>query len=150
MRSRKLRIAWSMFWGLVCALLVVLWAQSYSRQSFWFGDDAEGGFLVLSTLRGDVEVRCSLPPPSVVGIKWRRDYGRMVSDDGAERTIAPLRFYREPEVFEVAADCWLMVTASCGAAASPWIRWSNPFSLRTLLIATTLVAVVLGLAVVMR
>ena len=32
-------------------------------------------------------------------------------------------------------------------AAAPWIRWSRRFSLRTLLIATTLVAVVLGLIV---
>ena len=29
----------------------------------------------------------------------------------------------------------------------PWIRWSRRFTLRTLLIATTLVAVVLGLIV---
>jgi hypothetical protein len=32
-------------------------------------------------------------------------------------------------------------------AAVPWIRWSKRFRLRTLLIATTLVAVVLGLIV---
>ena len=39
-----------------------------------------------------------------------------------------------------------IVTVSIGAAA-PWIRWCKRFSLRTLLIATTVVAVVLGLAV---
>ena len=32
-------------------------------------------------------------------------------------------------------------------AAAPWIRWSKRFSVRTLLIATTLVAVLLGLVV---
>jgi hypothetical protein len=32
-------------------------------------------------------------------------------------------------------------------ATAPWIRWSSRFSLRTLLIATTLVALVLGLIV---
>src|SRR5262245_41449478 len=29
MRYRKLRIAWSVFWGLVCLLLSVLWVRSY-------------------------------------------------------------------------------------------------------------------------
>src|SRR5689334_9944534 len=30
MRFRKLRIAWSVFWGVACVLLVVLWVRSYS------------------------------------------------------------------------------------------------------------------------
>src|SRR5689334_14707894 len=29
MRFRKLRIAWSVFWGLACVLLTVLWLRSY-------------------------------------------------------------------------------------------------------------------------
>src|SRR6476619_2972176 len=29
MRFRKLRIAWSVFWGLACVLLIVLWVRSY-------------------------------------------------------------------------------------------------------------------------
>src|SRR4051812_41646326 len=29
MRFRTLRIAWSVFWGLACVLLVVLWVRSY-------------------------------------------------------------------------------------------------------------------------
>ncbi len=29
MRFRKLRIAWSVFWGLAAVLLVVLWVRSY-------------------------------------------------------------------------------------------------------------------------
>src|SRR4051794_19852377 len=35
MRFRKLRIAWSVFWGLACVLLVVLWVRSY-----WWEDEA--------------------------------------------------------------------------------------------------------------
>src|SRR4051794_39162743 len=31
MRLRKLRIAWSVFWGLACVLLIVLWVRSYFR-----------------------------------------------------------------------------------------------------------------------
>src|SRR6476659_8348295 len=29
MRFRKLRIAWSVFWGIVCLLLIALWVRSY-------------------------------------------------------------------------------------------------------------------------
>jgi hypothetical protein len=41
----------------------------------------------------------------------------------------------------------LPIMLFAGLAVSPWIHWSRHFSLRTLLIATTLVAVVLGLIV---
>ena len=34
MRFRKLRIAWSVVWGLACVLLIALWVRSY-----WYWDD---------------------------------------------------------------------------------------------------------------
>src|SRR5690349_20538275 len=37
MKYRKLRITWSVMWGLVCALLIVFWVRSY-----WRFDTAEG------------------------------------------------------------------------------------------------------------
>ena len=42
---------------------------------------------------------------------------------------------------------WLLVSLITFGVAVPWIPWSRRFSLRTLLIATTLIAVVLGVAV---
>src|SRR6185295_19427494 len=36
MRFRKLRIAWSVFWGAACVLLIVLWVRSY----WWFDEAA--------------------------------------------------------------------------------------------------------------
>ena len=41
---------------------------------------------------------------------------------------------------------WVLGLPIAGMAIAPWRSWSGRFSLRTLLIATTLVAVVLGLA----
>jgi hypothetical protein len=46
------------------------------------------------------------------------------------------------------APYWFPVLISGVLAAVPWIRWR--FSLRTLLIATTIIAVVLGLIVWLR
>jgi hypothetical protein len=42
---------------------------------------------------------------------------------------------------------WIPTVILGSIAAAPWLPWSNRFSLRTLLIATTLVAVVLGVIV---
>ena len=42
---------------------------------------------------------------------------------------------------------WFLLGIVATLAPVPWIHWSKRFSLRTLLIATTLVAVVLGLVV---
>jgi hypothetical protein len=33
MRFRKLRIAWSVGWGIICVLLIVLWVRSYENQA---------------------------------------------------------------------------------------------------------------------
>jgi hypothetical protein len=42
---------------------------------------------------------------------------------------------------------WFLLVIGGTCTAVPWIRWSSRFSLRTLLIATTLVAVLLGMFV---
>jgi hypothetical protein len=42
---------------------------------------------------------------------------------------------------------WIPALVLGALSAAPWIRWSSRFSLRTLLIATTLVAAALGLVV---
>jgi hypothetical protein len=45
---------------------------------------------------------------------------------------------------------WFLVLMSAAFAVIPWIGWKRRFSLRTLLIATTLVAVALGMILWMR
>ncbi len=45
---------------------------------------------------------------------------------------------------EIVVPHWFLVLLSAAFAAAPWIRWSNRFSLRALLIGTTIVAVLLG------
>src|SRR5689334_19264816 len=52
LRFRKLRIAWSVFWGLACVLLIVLWVRSY-----WCSDVFNGpGKFSMSTENGVIEV----------------------------------------------------------------------------------------------
>jgi hypothetical protein len=47
--------------------------------------------------------------------------------------------------FEVRVQKWMPVMFAATLGVAPWLRWSNSFYLRTLLIGITLVAVALGL-----
>src|SRR3954470_12360641 len=68
LRFRKLRIAWSVFWGLACVLLIVLWVRSYGWEDdlVWVQGSAPNVFAVQS-MNGRIELICQggdnvLPP----------------------------------------------------------------------------------------
>jgi hypothetical protein len=64
--------------------------------------------------------------------------------------ILGLGLYLSPtkDDFVLRLPYWILIVTTVAVATIPWIKWR--FSLRTLLIATTLVAVVLWLAVAFR
>jgi hypothetical protein len=137
MKFRNLRIAWSVFWGLACVLLVVLWVRSYWRVDYFtypFSSievESRLGILVISESIDN-------------GQNWTwqsesiSDLRKIGLRGGAEYLFA---FQIKPAVVPV----WFVLILLAALASLPWLRWR--FSLRTLLIATTLVAVVLGLVV---
>jgi hypothetical protein len=49
----------------------------------------------------------------------------------------------------IAAPFWMVVASGGTLAILPWAPWSKRFSLLTLLIATTLVAAILGVIVIL-
>jgi hypothetical protein len=143
MRFRKLRIAWSVVCGITCVLLIVLWVrsypQSYEGQAFgcWFASTRgviagcmiqipaptpSAGTNMMSVTIDTVEFK---PVPGIMGFSGR---------------YAPPNWY-----FQI--PYWCPVLLGGLFAVAPWIGWSTRFTTRTLLIATTLVAVVLGLIV---
>jgi hypothetical protein len=101
MKFRKLRTAWSVFWGSVCALSIAMWVLS-ARSPFLY-----------KTVQ-------PLPDGSI----------RMTEVTITTTSVFPI---------------WLPTLSTVLIAALPWLPWR--FSLRTLLIAMTLVAVALGLIV---
>jgi hypothetical protein len=151
MRYRKLRIAWSVAWGVVCALLVVLWVRSshhaesiyipvagsyefscyseYGSVQFDIIDYGTGEFALDSE---EIEPMGYVPPGQ--GFWW---YLGFAVDSWPGGSVVMLPY-------------WLICGVSVCIVIAPWIRLSNRFSLRTLLIATTLVAVMLGLIVWLR
>src|SRR5262245_49963380 len=78
MRFRKLRIAWSVFWGVACLLLIVLWVRSY-----WWNDllliQTKPGLVQIQSMRGrlnyieNVPSPTRMPLPSIFIHQWIRD-----------------------------------------------------------------------------
>jgi hypothetical protein len=147
MKYGKLRIAWSVAWGVVAVLLVVLWVRSYwwSDQYHLHGSRLVGGatnrgWLALHWL--DVSKRNSVQTGyhgySVELLRWKE----------VEKSIRQLYRYRivsTPEGFVLILPIWFAAAIIAIFAAAPWLPWR--YSLRTFLIATTLIVVGLGIVV---
>ena len=150
MRFRKLRIAWSVVCGIACVLLVVLWVRSYYRHDHCLGPDFGGSFSGIGSLQGKISVVRALRTP-LPNERWRFESEIIGDEDQWAATWSEydigLGFgvYNRPLAKALVIPHWFSILFSATLAAIPWIRVKRRFSLRTLLIATTLVAVVLGL-----
>jgi hypothetical protein len=145
---RLLRIAVSAVCLVVCGLLITLWVRSS-----YLGDTFE---LRTPFVQVTVNSARSLVGTGI-GFKTGHTYDRAIwwgtfpherignLDDFASRRF---RILAVRDGFIAQAPHWFLVLITIAFAVLSWIRWR--FSLRTLLLATTLVAVVLGLAVAMK
>ena len=140
MKYRKLRIAWSVGWGIVAVLLVALWVRSYWRAEF-IQSRSNAGSTTIGTDAGHLYLTKRYTPSPNGG--WTRGSNEPRHADprfiwttlgGATRITIP---------------SWPTVIVPIILIGVPWIPFKR-FSLRTLLIATTLVAVGLGLIVWLR
>jgi hypothetical protein len=145
MRFRKLRIAWSVAWGVVAVLVCAAWVQSYLKYT-------SVEVLVTPAFRYSLH--------SVHGTlaldRWYRTFSAsefmpryQESDMLRLATNAGLKIERSPAggIDAARVSYWLLNLTVIVIAAIPWLPWSSRFSLRTLLLATTLVAIGLGFVV---
>ena len=145
MKYRKLRIAWSVGWGIACVLLVALWVRTY-----WIteGINYTKGqtYVCIFTKKGVAGLHYE-SSPSRTTLQNRPHFERMWYKNRPDEYeyITPFRWDRRPEGTLITVPVWCCQSVLLLLAAMPWLHWR--FSLRTLLIATTLVAVGLGLAV---
>jgi hypothetical protein len=146
MRFRKLRIAWSVACSVVAVLLVVLWVRSYSFNDLLHRVDASGWMLGIESDVGTSALiygPLSTPPTPGMGPKG---WFLQTTKAGASGIRFGLKI-RNGLVY-LAAPYYVLALAIALVAVVPWVRFR--FTLRTLLIATTLVAVVLGLIVLLN
>src|SRR3982751_549666 len=134
MTFRNLRVAWSVFCGLACILLIVLWVRSY-----WWVDIANHSQYSLTSMQGKLCVNESF---DVLGNPVTRPASFTLVNRfwGSAFETSGLTIRRRGT--GLAIPYWSLLLPMAALAGITWIRWR--FTLRTLLIATTLVAVVLG------
>jgi hypothetical protein len=138
MRFRNLRIAWSVLCGIACVLLCVLWVRSY-----WWSDGAK----VYHAPQRMAQLKSmGAAVHAYVGHYSGSESGLRIFSVPLSRIhqYAPFDWQPLPEL-RVSVPHYALLIALGTVSAVPWIRWR--FSLRTLLIVTTLIAVVLGLIV---
>jgi hypothetical protein len=134
MKYRKLRIAWSVGWGVLCVLLTVFWVRSYS----WLDSASLFGKYSLASFRGELFVNrpvvLTYSGPTPPGFSPPR-YG-ITSIPADQSGLIIFEGGR-------AIPFWLSILPTVAIGMASWLRWR--FSLRTLLIGMTVVAVALGL-----
>ena len=139
MKYRKLRIAWSVAWGVVAVLLVVLWVRSYWQQDNVGYRDASATKSIVSH-SGWIYVG-ELYSMQTRG--WKLGSEPITERFDLRRQFAVAIFDERPRFVCVAFPHWLLLLAIGSIAMVPWLRWH--FRVRTLLVITALVASLLGL-----
>ena len=145
-RFRKLRIAWSVVWGIVCLLLIVMWVRSYK-----FIDNASLVFpsshrYQVSSTDGRLLFFYSWnqTEPDFLGPSWFTYDSSMKGYFPERRNFIGFGLERiGNNTVLLTCPHWFATIVFAGLAALPGFGWRR-FSLRTMLIVLTLAAVGLG------
>jgi hypothetical protein len=140
MKYRKLRIAWSVAWGVLCLLLIALWVRSYNwREQFIHIRSFDNVFITVGHESGAVFLLRGVQR-NKKQLTFRDQWAVLQNDARADyRWSNSIR----DGLWRIHAPHWLLILGCAGIATASWFRWR--FSLRTLLVGMTLAAVALGL-----
>jgi hypothetical protein len=143
MKFRKLRIAFSVTCGIACVLLVAIWIESqyflrsiHGRNTRHY-QTARGFFLVY-------ELTAHRP------VGWQSS--RIDFKDWTPDNVINFPMWGTTDMTNTASEkrvakipLWYFASFFAVGAVLPWLPWSNRFSVRTLLITITVVAIGIGL-----
>jgi hypothetical protein len=151
-----LRIAFSVVCGIACLLLVALWVRSYSYWDQLYNPVSDKHLICIESASGRASLDLTESSPGSFWI-WhvsqpldaRYWQGPMDFWEEANRDkgIAGFAVYANPWHMNYRAPLWFFLLPFAATGAAPWLPWSKRFSLRTLLILITILAVLLGLVV---
>ena len=145
-RFLRLRIAVSVFFGVLTIAICVLWVRSlrqavYLQESIW---DVRA--VTIYSFRGSATIDIIQ-----ADLAWMVQFGSdLAANRQVNRWVQPnrdaifaldVRYF--PTSLVIRTPHWFLAILCAALGALPWISYR--FSLRTLLIATALVAVVLGI-----
>ena len=141
---RYLRIAFSVTCGIACVLLIVLWVRSHYRVDLFALQVTQSKYAGIASVPDAIGI--GLPggaAPAFWGSEPADGWLAVVTNANGTPWSGATHFaVSDGGIF---VPYWFGVLSTAILAALPWLQWSKRFSLRTLLIVTTLVAVVLGL-----
>ncbi len=147
-----LRISFTAVCGVVAVLLMVLWVRSYREWDQLSIPIHKDWWIAIESIRGEFCGWEFLSPDGSTDGHWNV-YTRPLAEVLARERLTdpayefgPNKGLRVSEG-EVWVPQWMHIIFTGTLAVLPWITRLRRFSLRTLLLATTLVAVVLGLVV---
>src|SRR5947208_1113873 len=89
LRYRKPRIAWSVFWGLACVLLIVLWVRSYWRRDIVEHINENNTSIAISSHRGALDLYRTIPGDLLPPVNPHWHHG---SDPSVDPTESPRLF----------------------------------------------------------
>jgi hypothetical protein len=150
MMYHKWRIVWSVGCGLICLLLIALWVRSYWKIDFiWVPSPGPTQFISgRGTLSTSFPNGIRKPVWSFITVsiaEMNADLLARGRKPSIPRRLSPLGFELTQKYLAIS---YLYPVILFGILASfVWIRWSNRFRLRTLLVGMTFVAIALGLLV---
>lgn len=139
LRFRKLRIAWSVAFGIVAVLLCVLWVRSYWRTDSMY---AHLGNLSLAVNSRHSELLVSVASGNV---PWGVYSDSDEDWQGVSHVNGQSYPFSENNILGLGIPIILPVVMFAAVPAVQVYRAGGRFALRTLLIATAIVAVVLGI-----
>jgi len=150
MKYCKLRISWSVVCGIATVLLIVLWVRSYwtfqAREgSLWHVQSARGVLVVFEFPIAQKWQSWSFPVDQIEQAEHLKYYVTGSAIPSGPGTMSGSTTVSNIGSPWATLAYWMIALPLTALAAAPWIR--RRFSLRTLLVATTLVAVMLGLIV---
>jgi hypothetical protein len=139
---RYWRIAFSAACGILCLLLIALWVRSY-----WYSDEfrfniTDNRMVWLHSMWGTASMfTMSFADPLL-------SEGPVIISDPIDRPMSTEGFSlsRRKNAWSVGAPLWCPALIFAALSIAPWLRWR--FSLRTLLIVMTLLAILLGAIVI--
>jgi hypothetical protein len=152
MKYRKLRIVWSVWWGVACLMLVALWVRSYwcddviyyFRNHHVVGVESAWGNVLPFRIYEDGRA-FRWHAYSASSSKMFLQQLNLSQYAGLSMPLRPFKLHNAVSHITVPVPHWFIASILAALAGTPWLWWR--FSLRTLLIAMTVVAVVLGLIV---
>ena len=146
---KMLRIAVTALSLTTCVLLTALWVRSHRSEDRASGHIHSVGIRFYSSRGWIVCFKNNAIDPGQY--PWSIDLGRdywLEASDSRLQYSSPIGFFRGGATSHISIPHWVGIAIATSVSAIPWFRLR--FSVRTLLIAMTLVAVVLGIVVAAR